>query len=427
MSTLAVSARIRSVVQQLGLRGLAATGDPVADWLRGSPRTDVYRCYEQMRSRGPIFRSRTGFYAVTSRSLCDQLLRDRRLGVRRSDGRSGFPDSIGGRQASSALGGSFVEMDPPDHTRLRRIVAPALRPATSRGWRTRTETLLDGVLQAASNADRTEPIDLISQIAYPFPIAVVSAILGIPDSETARFAHLGALVGRALDGVRTVGQGRALQAAEVELARLLTRLLDERSVDPRDDVLSVIAAARGEGIASARDAVYTAELLLITGFETTTHLIGNGLSALLQLPGRWQELVDDPSTALDVVEETLRWDPPVQATGRITHSDIDIAGMKVPSDSVLMIMTAAANRDPEAYAQPNVFDPHRFGEPEHLAFSAGIHYCLGATLARLEGEIMFRTLAEPFPRLRLASGARRKPGSTIRGFVTLPVLVSATG
>ncbi len=425
MSAFPAAERIRLAAQWLGLGALAATGDPVADWLRGSPRTDVYRCYERMRARGPVLHSRTGFYAVTSRWWCDELLRDRRLGVRRADGRTGFPGSIGGRQESSALGGSFLELDPPDHTRLRRVVAPALRPMISRARITRLETLLDDVLQRAIRAGETGPVDLMSQVASPFPIEVISAVLGIPDADTARFATIGALVGRALDGVRTVGQGRALQAAEDELTVLLTRLLDERQTDPRDDVLSLIATARQEGVASAEDAVYTAELLLITGFETTTNLIGNGVSALLRKRDRWQELVENPGLAPSVVEETLRWDSPVQGTGRITHCDVEVAGVHLPKDSVIMIMTAAANRDPAAYARPTVFDLRRTHEPEHLAFSSGIHYCLGAPLARLEGEIVFRTLAERFPRLRLAEGARRWSGSTIRGFSALPVVLNA--
>ncbi len=408
-------AHLQSAALRFGLAALALTGDPVADWMRGSPSTDVYRLYERIRARGPVVHSRLGLYAVTSRSLCDQVLRDPRFGVRRADGGPAFPDAFS-EYGTSALEASFVELDPPDHTRLRRAVAPAFRPKVLREWAPRLEALLDEVLQRATGAGRGGPVDLVSQIAAPFPIAVISTMLGIPDAETARFASIGALVGQSLDGVRTVAQAKALRAAELELFSLLARLLDERTTDPRDDVLSVIAAARREGVASASDAVHTAVLLLIAGFETTVNLIGNGVAALLQQPDRWRELVSDPGLAPAVVEETLRWDPSVQGTGRITHTALELAGTPLPKDSVIMIMTAAANRDPEAYARPEIFDLHRAGEPDHLAFSSGIHYCLGAPLARLEGEIVFRALAERFPRLSLAAGARRRPGSTIRGF-----------
>ena len=202
---------------------------------------------------------------------------------------------------------------------------------------------------------------------------------------------------------------------------MLSRLLDERTAEPRDDVLTVIARARAEGLASTDDAFATAELLLIAGFETTVNLIGNGVTVLLSRPERWEELVADPGLAGAVVEETLRFDPSVQATMRVAHTDLELGGSVIPRDAVIMIMTAAANRDPAAYPQPGEFDLHRTGQPDHLAFSSGIHYCLGAPLARLEGELVFSALAERFPDLRLAPGARRRPGSTIRGFARRPV------
>ena len=412
---------VRLAAQRAGLDVLAATGDPVARWLRGSPRTDVYDCYEQIRARGPLVHSWTGLYAVTSHELCNQLLRDRRLGVRRADGRSGFPGSLGGRQEASALGGSFVELDPPDHTRLRRIVATAFRPAAIAALTLQLEATFDTILERAIRAAHFGPIDLMSTIAAPYPIAAISSILGIPADETAGFARIGALVGRALDGIRTVQQGRELRAAELELAGLFSRLLAQRAVDPRDDVLSMIAAARRDGAASTTDAVHTAELLLITGFESTRHLIGNGVAALLSHPDRWRQLVADPDSAAAAVEETLRWDPPVQATGRIVHADLELAGRTLPQDSVIMILTAVAGRDPAVHPRPAIFDPQRRAEPDHLAFSSGIHYCLGAALARLEAEIAFRTLARGFPGLQLQAGARRRTGSTIRGFTALPV------
>lgn len=417
--------RLHLAAQRAALLGLAVTGDRVAVWLRGSPRTDVYGLYEQLRSAGDVVRSRTGLFAVTSRTLCEQLLRDDRLGVRRADGSPAFPDQLGGSE-SSQLESSFLELDPPAHTQLRRAVAPAFRPKVVRGWASRLQALLDVVLDEAE-ADADGTVDLMSQVAAPFPITVIAAILGIPDVDSRRFARIGALVGQALDGVRSAAQAAELRSAEEQLAELLGRLLDERAAEPRDDVLTQIARSRAEGVASTGDALATAELLLIAGFETTVNLIGNGVTALLSHPERWRQLVADPGLAAAAVEETLRFDPSVQATMRVAHTDLTVAGTAIPRDGVILLLTAAGSRDPVAYPHPDVFDLHRTGQPDHLAFSSGIHYCLGAPLARLEGEIVFRTLTERFPDLRLAPGARRRPGSTIRGFARRPVVLRPRG
>jgi cytochrome P450 len=203
--------RLQLTAQRMALLGLAASGDPVADWLRGSPRTDVYALYERVRARGEVVRSRTGLYAVTSRTLCEELLRDHRLGVRRADGRPPFLDLLSGSE-SSRLESSFLDLDPPDHTRLRRAVASAFRPKVVRSWAPRLQALLDGmlddVLDRASRTGRQGSVDLMSELATPFPIAVIAMLLGIPDVDTARFARIGAVVGQALDGVRSLDRPR---------------------------------------------------------------------------------------------------------------------------------------------------------------------------------------------------------------------------
>jgi cytochrome P450 len=229
------------------------------------------------------------------------------------------------------------------------------------------------------------------------------------------------LVGQSLDGVRNVRQARDLRQARRDLETLFLRLAAERRREPRDDVISLLATAEQDGRLAARDLVATCGLLLVAGFETTVNLIGNGLAALQRGRGQWEAMVADPGRAEAVVEEALRFDPPVQVTVRMTREDLELDGVQLAQGTVLVLMLAAANRDPVAYTQPDRFDPDRSGEPEHLAFSSGIHYCLGAPLARLEGAIAFRTLAERWPDLTVLPGGRRRPGTTIRGFATLPV------
>ncbi len=409
--------------RRAAVRLLALGGDPVAGLLAASPRTDVYACYERIRERGPVVASRTGLHALTSHSLCAQVLRDPRFGVELPDGRGVGSDRLTA-EAQGPLAGSFLELDPPDHTRLRRAVAPAFRPKLVRGWADKIAAVAHGLVDRVEGRER---FDLLTDIAAPLPIAVISALLGIEDVDTARFARIGALVGQSLDGVTSLGQADRLRAASLELEAMFTRLVALRREEPRDDVISVLAAAQADGTVSAADLTATCGLLLIAGFETTVNLIGNGVAALQADRTRWRALVDDPALAPAAVEETLRWDPPVQVTSRVVHEPLELAGTALPAGSVVLPILAAANRDPAAYRDPSRFDLHREGEPEHLAFGSGIHYCLGAPLARLEGEIALRVLAERLPDLRLLPGAGRRPGATIRGYASLPATPGRPG
>lgn len=410
-------ARLQLILGRLAVHGFSLMGDPFAKVVRGWPGADPYRLYEQVRSRGELAPSRLGVRTVTSRALSDEVLRDSRFGVETPAGMAdlpGPPDLEGG----GPLAGSFVELDPPQHTRLRRLTAPAFRPKLIRNFAPAVEAALAEVLQPLAGRDS---FDLMSEVASPFPIAVISRLLGIPAADTSEFRRMGVLVGQSLDGVRTVRQAQRLREAGRELEVLFRRLAEQRRTDPRDDVISLLAAAESDGRLVARDLVATCGLLLVAGFETTVNLIGNGVAALNRDRAQWERLVQDPSRAEAVVEEALRFDPPVQMTVRIAKEDLKLDGTRLGRGTVVALMLAAANRDPAAYAHPDRFNPDRSGEPEHLAFSSGIHYCLGAPLARMEGAIAFRTLAERWPDLTVLPGARRRQGTTIRGFATLPV------
>jgi cytochrome P450 len=412
-------ARLVLAVNRLAVHGFALAGDPLARVVRGSPRTDVYAGYERLRRRGDLARSTLGVRTVTSHARCDQVLRDPRFGVEMPNGMTSS-SSAGMIEfaASGPLSGSFVELDPPEHTRLRRLTAPAFRPRLIRNFAPAVEAALEGVLDPLTGRDQ---FDLMAEVASPFPIAVISRLLGIPEADASEFRRIGVLVGQSLDGVRTVRQARDLRQARRDLEVLFLRLAAERRREPREDVISLLATAEQDGRLAARDLVATCGLLLVAGFETTVNLIGNGLTALQRERSQWEALVADPGRAEAVVEEALRFDPPVQITVRMAREDLELDGVQLAQGTVLVLMLAAANRDPAAYVQPDRFNPDRSGEPEHLAFSSGIHYCLGAPLARLEGAIAFRMLAERWPDLTVLPGARRRAGTTIRGFATLPV------
>lgn len=415
--TLPLRARLRLAAASLTLRLLAATGDPMARLLVDRPDDDPYPTYERLRSQGPVARSRTGILAVTGHADCQQVLRDPRFGVRDTAGRPAGYDDLGA-SVQGPLDGSFLELDPPDHTRLRRLAAPAFRP---RLMRDAADPIRDAADRLLDRASRRGAFDLMTDFAGVLPITVISDLLGIPEDDRARFAHIGAIVGRSLDGVRSARQAKELHRAGRELADLFTRLAAERRVDPRDDVLTLLATAEADEQITADELVSLCGLLLIAGFETTVNLIGNGVSAMLTDRDRWQELVDNAALAPAAVEETLRFDPPVQLTLRIAHEDVELAGRPLKAGALIAPILAAAGRDPDVYRSPGTFDLHRVGEPEHLAFSSGIHYCLGAPLARLEAEVAFTLLSERLPGLRAAGPAVRRPGTTIRGYSSLPV------
>lgn len=302
--------RARLGVQDLSLRALAVAGDPVARWIHGSPRTDVYALYERIRRRGPVARSRAGLFALTSAQLCEQVLRDPTFGVRPA-GDAPRTDPMAPMPMPPTVSGSFLELDPPEHTRLRRVVAPAFRPRAVRSWAPRVEAVLNGLIDGLARSGRLrDGFDVMADLASPFPIAVISAVLGVPDVHAGRFREIGLTVGKALDGVRTLAQADRLHDAGVELEEMFTRILDQRADDPRDDVLSALAAARADGTVTVTDGLETAGLLLIAGFETTVNLIGNGVAALQSHPDWWERLREEPRLAPAVVEETLRWTRP---------------------------------------------------------------------------------------------------------------------
>jgi P450-derived glycosyltransferase activator len=369
-------------------------------------RDDPYPLYERLRERGPLVRSRVGPWVTTSHRTCNAILRDRQFGV-----------VLDGQPAEGVGGLSFLEMNPPDHTRLRRLAAPAFSPKRMAGY---TALIEKTVQQLLDDLPDDGDFDLVARFAAPLPIAVISDLLGVPTTHADQFARWGATIGTALDGVKGVRHLRALLRANAGLERLFTELFDERRRDPREDVISNVVAADGERITPA-EMVPICVLLFIAGFETTVNLISNSVLALLAHRDQWASLHADPSLAAGAVEEVLRFDPPVQRTGRVALVDTELDGVALHRGDYVVTLTAAANRDPSVYDDPQRFDITRAPSVEHLAFSSGIHYCLGAPLARIEATIALAALAERLPSLRRAGRIVRRNASTIRGPLHLPV------
>ena len=380
--------------------------DPMAQLQLRPGRVNPYAVYDRLRARGPLTPTRLDNWVSTSHSVCESVLRDRRFAVR--------PENVGPGQANL----SFLSMNPPDHTRLRRLAMPAFSPKAVAGYTGRIERTAAELLDAADAAGR---FDLVSGFAAPLPIAVITDLLGIPDSRSADFARYGMLIGGALGGITSLRQARQLLAARTEMRQLFRHLFELRRREPRDDIVSRLVAAEGDRIKPA-EMLPMCNLLLVAGFETTVNLISNAVLALLAHPAQWQALCADPDgLAPQAVEEVLRWDPPVQRTGRVALESLELAGQPVRQGQRVTTLIGAANRDPEAYDHPDTFDIMRPDGPANLAFSSGIHYCLGHALARSEAAISLRMLAERMPDLAPAGTVKRRNATIIRGPVRLPV------
>jgi cytochrome P450 len=387
---------------------------------------DPFPVYEQLRAGGPIVGSGQEWVS-TDHAVCNSILRDRRFGVRPL----GDPGLTAEDTSGNTLDLGFLEREPPDHTRLRRLAAPAFRPKMMTGYAERiaefTRDLITGIERRAV-AEPDRPFDFIAEFAAPLPIGVITTLMGIPDADVDRLSRHGTVVGSALSGIDTPAAAAALAAANAELYDLFSELIPLKKAHPGDDVISYLVAATPDGI-TPYELHTTARLLLIAGFETTVNLIGNGLVALLDHPDQWKLLGAEPERAAAVVEEVLRYDPPVQNTSRWTHEPVTIAGVDLPAGSWVLLLLAAGNRDPAVFQNPAVFDITRPREAEHLAFSSGIHYCLGAPLARLEAQIAFAELAarlpdlrRPVPTGRSADTPSWRASRVIRGYARLPLL-----
>lgn len=410
----------RLAVLRAGTLALAVAGDPVARLFQAPWRYDPYETYAAVRARGPLVWSRSGTWVSGDFATSAAVLRDRRFGVRLASGQQPF-DVTGGpvdaQAETNTLDLSLLGLDPPDHTRLRRLATPAFSARRVEAMRPTVEAttarLLDGV-------DLRRPTDLMEAVASPLPIAVISDLMAIPAEEQHRFAAWGRTLGASLDGVSSVRHLHRLLRAQADLQALFDRLLAERRRDPGEDLLSRLVTV-DDHETTAEEVVSLAQLVLLAGFETTTNLIGNALRALFAHPDQLDAVRRDPvGLAPGLVAETLRYDPPVQLTGRVAHEPVELAGQRVRRDQVVLVLIGATGRDPARHDRPEVFDVTR-DDAESLAFSGGAHYCVGAPLARLEGEVALRSLLERWPDLRSAGRPVPRSTTVIRGLQRLSV------
>jgi cytochrome P450 len=378
-----------------------------------------YPFYRALREEDPVHQSPLGFWVLTRYDDAVMVLRDPRFG---REGMAKLMEARLGLTQDSSRSRDMLFQDPPDHTRLRGLVSRAFTPRVVEVMRPHIQEIVDGLLDRVEGA---HAMDVIEDLAYPLPVTVICEMLGVPASDQDVFKHWSTDIARSLDaavlpaGSDAIPRGRD---ARLALADYFRGLIATRRKNSKADLLSALIAAEEEGNKlSEGELVSTCMLLLIAGHETTVNLIGNGLLALLQHPDQMRALMNDPALIQTAVEELLRFDGPVQRTGRMTTTDVEIGGKHVAKDSVVVSVIGAANRDPAHFSDPDRLDISR-KENRHIAFGFGIHFCLGAPLARIEGQIALGALVRRLPGLKLVSDTPEwRESSTLRGLKTLPV------
>jgi cytochrome P450 len=316
---------------------------------------------------------------------------------------------------------SMINSDAPKHSRLRLLVSKAFTARAVEAMTAKIQRLVDGLLDAVQSTGR---MDVIADLAYPLPVTVIAEMLGVPGEDRAQFKHwsdeMAMIAGSAAD--LKLNDYHRVTTAFQELTAYFSRVVAERRVRPQADLLSALAQAEEGGDRLSGDELYAnAALLLVAGNETTTNLIGNGTLALLRNPDQLARLIADPSLIPTAVEELLRFDSPVQFTGRLLKDSVELGGKTLGSGQSVMLLLGAANRDPDQFPEPDRLD---IGRPDnkHLAFGLGSHFCLGAQLARLEARIAFETLLRRMANLRLDGPLPvYRPHFNLRGLKSLPV------
>jgi cytochrome P450 len=380
-------------------------------------REDPYPYYERFRGPSPLLRVAETIWFALGHADVTTLLRHPRM--------STDEQQHAATEAGNALDPnrtrSLLFMDPPDHTRLRNLVARAFTPRRIEGLRAATEAITAELLDALPT-DGT-PVDLIPAFAYPLPVRVICRLLGIPEADEAVFTGWSHGIARSLDPsvLRSPAIDATIDQARSELRAYLGALLEFRRKSPGDDLLSGLAAVDADGDRiSSGEVLSLAVLLLVAGHETTVNLIGNGMLALLRAPDQLALLRRSPELVGGAVDELLRFDGPVQITQRIATEDMEVVGCQVRRGDEILLVLGAANRDAAVFAEPGRLDVTRDAR-RHVGFGGGIHHCLGAVLARMEAQIAVAALLERFGRIELAGAPVRRPTFTLRGLESLPI------
>jgi cytochrome P450 len=390
-----------------------------------SNRANPYPAYARIRERGPLQLPEMTLNVFSSFQDCDDVLRHPSSASDRLKSTAAQREIAAGAEARPVGPPGFLFLDPPDHTRLRRLVSKAFAPKVVKALEPDITALVDSLLDKAADAGRFE---VINDLAHPLPVAVICRLLGVPIEDEPQFSRASALLAAALDPVLSfTGQAHEgideMFEAGMWLRGYLRELIVRRRSHPGDDLMSALIDVEESGDQlTEEEIIATCNLLLVAGHETTVNLIANAILAMLRHPAQWAALAADPQRVSAVAEETLRYDPPVQLMGRIAADDMTIGDTTVPKGDVMMLLLASAHHDPAAVDRPDEFDPDR-ETIRHLGFGKGPHFCLGAPLARLEGAVALSKVTARFPEARLGGEPQYKPNLTLRGMASLEVAI----
>ena len=396
---------------------------------------DPYPHYRELREGDPVHQSPLGIWALFRYDDVLRFLRDHELSAEEHNARPTALDEL----AKAVLGeraerGSqaMLNRDPPDHTRLRRLVSKAFTPRMIDSLRPRVQQLVD---EALDRAVQRGGMDLIADLAFPLPFTVISEMLGMPEIEHDRLRRWSGALVRTLEPIADVEQLQAIADASDAMRDFLGDAIAGKRRSPAGDLLSALIAAEDQGdVLSDEELLEQVMLLYIAGHETTVNLIGNGTLALLRHPDQLDRLRSDSSLLSGghprtpgvggAIDELLRFDSPVQMSRRITRRDVEVDGRKIEAATFVVVVLGSANRDPEHWGDTaDELDLTRPAAGEHLSFGGGVHHCLGAALARLEAKVAIGTLVDRFSRIELAGDPVWNGRINLRGLDRLPLAV----
>jgi len=387
---------------------------------------DPYSYYGQIRDEDPVhWNEKYELWAVTRYDDLTWLTRHHELfssAVFKNDPRPPYPDidesDLGLYEyVKNYQADQFIQHDRPEHLEMRRILHSFFTPRSMESWRPFVRAAVKELLDAAEEKGE---MDVMRDLATPLPVLVIAEMMGVPPAERQYIRSLAEkllYIGRGeYDRMRPLSEGMR------GMIDYVSPLVDERLVNPGEDFISVLASGEKKGVFTRHEVLVNTSLLLLAGHETTINLICNGTLAFLQHPGQWRLFKQDPGgMAKAATEECLRYDSPVKSIQRIASQDVEMRGKVLRKDDRIRWFISSANRDPDAFPSPETFDITRHPN-QHVAFGSGVHHCLGATLARVEGQEVFKALAERFPRLRLEpEDLEYQPSITFRSLKSLPV------
>jgi cytochrome P450 len=390
---------------------------------------DPYPTYARMHEEGPLHyievANKWAVWSIFSHVECASIAKDPRLSAKRAK-QMLLPLPLSRQSEFSELTRMLslwlIFMDPPEHTRLRKLLNKGFSPAAVEGLRPQAEAIVDRMLKPLQHGSEVE---LMSHFANPMPVCIISELLGVPQAMYAAFVDASrAIAAFRGNPNRTVEEARAAQDALIELTEFFRKTVAERRRNKGNDLISLLIDIEEEGEVLTEEELYAQCIaLLFAGHETTRNLIGNGMYTLLKNPQQTAELRQNPELIRSAVEELLRFESPVQFTARVLKEDIEICGQLIRKGWTVQCMLGAANRDPKQFKEPDQLDLKRLNN-QHLAFGAGLHFCIGAQLARLEGQIAILNLVQRFPKMKLA-GPPPEWASTfgLRGLKSLSVIV----